>query len=353
MSVEAKPSPWLQAGRLAFLALYAVTLLVALRWASSNVQQVQAQQRAVVVRLGAIHRVQDAGLLWALPPPFEQVLMLPSNEAMLELDVKGLQRSSAARAAEMSAADDDEAAPLDDSMAGSGLQLTGDSGIVQLQARVYYQVVDARAYVLQREHVAPALDRLVTRVALAACAARDLDTILVARPELVGNDSSNGGNAAEQRERLRGELVQKINRGLAALREHGADLGIEVARVDVQSSLPQATVSAFNAVATATQQAERNIAEARSDAAWRVQQATQNSDRQLEVAQAEASERVAKARNDTAAILQLAQAVRDGTDPGLLQRVYRERIGAILAKAGSVNTVPPGAEPRLILPAAE
>ncbi|MDP3295487.1 MAG: SPFH domain-containing protein [Nevskia sp.] len=351
MSPDPGPSPWLQAGRFAFIALYAVTALVALRWALSNIAQVDPQNAVVIVRMGALDRVQNAGLLLAWPPPFERVLLLPSAESLLEHRVTGLARSAEARAAEMSSADDDDAAPLNDALAGSGYLLTGDAGIVQMDLRVFYKVTEPRDYALQREHLLPALDRLVTRTALAACAARDLDTILVARPELVADGANSA--AAEQRERLRGELVQSINARLASLKQAGVGLGIEIARVDVQSSLPPATVGAFNAVLTASQQAERNVAEARNDAAWGVQQANQAADRLLQGSEASAAERLAKAQSDTAAVQQLAQAMRDGVDPGLLDRVYRERIKAVLAKAGSVTTVDPRDDARLILSGTE
>jgi len=56
-------SPWIQAGRLAFIALYAVTVLAALAWAFSNVRQIDPQNRAVVLHFGALDRIQSAGLL--------------------------------------------------------------------------------------------------------------------------------------------------------------------------------------------------------------------------------------------------------------------------------------------------
>lgn len=344
-----RSSPWLQAGRLAFLALYAITLLVALRWALSNVRQINPENRAVVVRMGALDRIQNAGLLWAWPHPFEQVVTLPAAENVLERQVQGLLRSPQALQAELSASDDDDAEPLDDALAGSGYLLTGDAGVVLLDVRVFYKVTDPYDYVLQGEHVIPALDRLVTRTAVAVCAARDLDTILVARPELVGADKQ----VAERRERLRGDLVQRINEGLVALKAAGMGLGIEIARADVQSTLPRDTAGAFNAVLTASQQADKNVAEARTDAAWATQNATQAADRTLQVAQAQASERVAKAQADTSTVLQLSQSLKDKADPGLMLRIYRERMPAILAKAGSVTSVDPRQDSQLILPGAQ
>lgn len=336
-------SPWLQAGRLAFLALYGITLLAALGWAISNIRQVGPESRAVVLRMGALERIHNAGLLLAWPRPFEQVVLLPSTDRVIERRVETLLRSAQAQKA------DRGVSPASDALAGSGYLLTGDAGVVQLDVRLFYKVTDPYAYVLQGEHVAPALDRLVARSAVAVCASRDLDTILVARPELVGTDSQ----VAERRERLRGDLVQGINQSLAALEVAGAGLGLRIERVDLQSTLPRGAVNAFNAVLTASQVAEKSVASARNDAAKQIQAATQAADRTLQVAHAQASERLAKASADTATIVSLAQTQHAHTDPGLLLRLYRERITAILSRAGSITTIDPNDDAHLILQGAQ
>jgi regulator of protease activity HflC (stomatin/prohibitin superfamily) len=339
-------SPWLQASRLAFLGLYVVTLLAALGWAVSNVRQIDPQNRAVVFRFGELDRVQNAGLLMAWPQPFEQVVLLPSADRVIERHVETLLRSPTALAADKVTS---FATPMSDALAGSGYLLTGDAGVVQLDVTAYYRVTDPREFVLQGEHVLPALDRLVNRSAVSLTAARDLDTILVARPELVGSDSQS----AERRERLRGDLVQGINKRLDDLAKTGVGLGVEVVRVDVQSSLPAAAVNAFNAVLTASQQADQAVANARTDAEKVSQTANQQSDRTLQVAHAQASERLAKAQTDTAAVTGLAQSIQNKSDPGLLLRIYRERVPAILKQAGSVTTVDPDDDSRLIIQGAD
>ncbi|HBP2852273.1 TPA: protease modulator HflK, partial [Pseudomonas aeruginosa] len=68
----------------------------------------------------------------------------------------------------------------------------------------------------------------------------------------------------------------------------------------------------------------------------------------LQLARAEAGERLAQARRDTASIVGLAPAL-GATDAGLLWRLYRERVPAILGKAGSVGSVDPRDDGRLIL----
>lgn len=335
-------SPWIQAGRLAFFALYAVTVLAALAWAFSNVRQIDPQNRAVVMHFGALDRIQNAGLLLAWPQPFEQVVLLPAADRVIERRVENLLRSPAAIQADRVAT---FATPISDALAGSGYLLTGDAGVVQLDVRVFYKVTDPYDFVLQGDHVLPALDRLVTRSAVALTAARDLDTILVARPELIGADNQ----AAERRERLRGDLVQGINRRLAELKANAQGIGIEVARVDVQSSLPEPAVGAFNAVLTASQQADKAVANARTDAEKITQTANELADRTLQVAHAQAGERLAKASADTATVMSLAQARQQGTDPQMLLRLYRERIPKILGQAGSVTTVDPKDDSRLII----
>lgn len=340
--IPGRSSPWQQAGRLAFLGLYAVTVFAAIAWGVSNVRQIDPQNRAVVLRMGALDRIQNAGLLLAWPRPFEQVVIVPAADRVSERRIENLLRSDVALQADRVAS---FATPINDALAGSGYLLTGDAGVVQLDVRVFYNVTQPSGFVLQGEHVLPALDRLVTRSAVALTAARDLDTILVARPELIGSDTQ----AAERRERLRGDLVQGINQQLAALNATGQGLGLEVVRVDVQSSLPGPAVNAFNAVLTASQQAQKAVANARNDAAKLSQAATQQADRTVEQARAQASERLAKAQADTSAIASLAKVQQAGSDPGLLLRLYRERLPNILGQAGSVTSVDPKDDSRLII----
>ena len=344
--IKGVSSPWQQAGRLAFLGLYAVTVFAAVAWGFSNVRQIDPQNRAVVLRMGALDRIQNAGLLWAWPKPFEQVVIVPAADRVSERRIENLLRSDVALQADRKAS---FATPVSDALAGSGYLLTGDAGVVQLDVRVFYNVTEPYAFVLQGEHVLPALDRLVTRSAVALSAARDLDTILVARPELIGSDSQ----AAGRRERLRGDLVRGINQQLASLSATGQGTGLQVVRVDVQSSLPGPAVNAFNAVLTASQHAEQAVAAARNEAAKVTQSATQQADRSVEQAQAQASERLAKAQADTSTIINLAKVQQAGNDSGLMLRLYRERMPRILGQAGSVTSVDPNDDSRLIIQGAE
>ncbi|HEX4152717.1 MAG TPA: protease modulator HflK [Steroidobacteraceae bacterium] len=353
-AARSAPSAWLQAGGVAFLALYAVAILAAVGWLFSNLHQISPQNRAIVRRLGAFNRVEGAGLLMAWPRPFEEVILLPSSETILEHDmrVEQLPAPSTAPPPPPPAGEDDPAggaaSTLSDADASIGNRLTGDAGVVQMSVTAFYTVIDPYEYVLQQAHIGPALDRLMSRSVVEVCASRDLDAILVARPELLG--SSN--QSAEERERLRGDVMQKINEYLAELHAAGGGLGIQLKRVDLITTLHPDTVDAFDSVLTASQEVLQEIANARTDSERELQAANEEADRTIEIAQAKASERLATAQADTADVLQLADAIKGGLDAGLLPRMYRERMAAILAKA-SLTMVNPRDDAHLIIQGAD
>jgi regulator of protease activity HflC (stomatin/prohibitin superfamily) len=369
--------PGAQAVRISFWFVVAIAALAACAWVTSNVRRIPAESRAVVMRFGALARTQDAGLLIAWPRPFETVVLVPGRASVLALPVQSLEREPRARAADSASSDaspgsqrgatnlpGDGAAPnaqngnattadtselpgaLPDALAGSGYLLTGDNGAVQLSATLYYRVADPYAYVLQKDRLAPALERIVSASAVEVVAKRDLDAILVARPEQLASDQA----MALDRERLREDLAQAIEQHLHALDATDAGLGVDVARVDVQAEFPAAAAGAFNSVLTSLQQAQRDVAEARTAAERRRQEAQQGADRIIEDAQASAAERVATAQASTAVIQQLEVPLQDHGDPGLIARAYRDRIQQILAKAAHVTTIDPHDASYLILP---
>jgi regulator of protease activity HflC (stomatin/prohibitin superfamily) len=333
-------APEHQAIHIVSRALSVIMVLAAIAWLTSNVREIAPQSRAVVMRMGSLNRVQDSGLLWALPQPFEKVELLPAAATVLERRIEGLVRSPMAEAG---------AGAASDTLAGSGFLLTADASVVQLDIRVFYRVTEPFDYVLQGNHIIPALERLATRSAVLICASRDLDSILVARPELVDPDSG----VAEKREQLRADLAKSINESLRALKANGAGLGVEVDRADVQSTLPSQAVAAFDAVLTASQQAEQSIASARNDAEKDRQAADQAADGLVQVAEAQSSERVAKARADTATITGFVEKQGALNDPALTLRLYRDRVAKILSQAGSVTTVDPRDDAHLILQGAD
>jgi regulator of protease activity HflC (stomatin/prohibitin superfamily) len=358
---------WAQSAKLSFRFLLAVVCLAAIGWVFSNFRQVPPDSRAVVFRFGSIARQQGAGLLPAWPRPIERVVLVPSADRQIEFKIDRfdaetnpggvgpmIEISSPAGAKprpDPLVATIAALAPLwisNNPRNNAGFLLTGDAAVVHLQASLFYQVSDPAAYVLAAEHVGPALERLFIASAVSVCAGRDLDTILVARPEMsaASDESSRRG-----REQLRSDLRNAVNRRLEDLANQGAGLGIAVSRVDIAASVPSGAKSAFDFVLIAMQEGERGVALARTAAATTVQRASQTRDRILTQAEAMAAEQVTQAKTRTAAITTLATQSPGLSGRALLDRIYYDRIGALLAKAKSVDAIDSKGSAHLILPA--
>jgi modulator of FtsH protease HflK len=328
--VEASGGPVIQSLRIGFRALYLATLLLALGWTVSNCRQVPPDSQIVVRRFGQAVRVQPAGLLLAWPRPIEEVALLPAPARQIELKVAPQEGEGAV-----------------------GTYLTGDGGAVLLGATLTWHVVDPIAYDQARAHVVPALNRLFAASAVTLAAGRSIDEFLVVRSEREPIRDGAAPIVQAQRQALRGDLVAAINRRLRALDVQGAPLGVEVTRADLDARLPQDAKPGFDAVLAATQRAEEGLATARTQATLTLQTADREQDRILTVARAEAEETVGKAHSQVAAIAAIGTGDNPAGQPGLLERLYRERIGAVLGQAGHMVAVDPQGGPHLILPGAQ
>jgi regulator of protease activity HflC (stomatin/prohibitin superfamily) len=317
--------PVVQSLQITFRVLLIGIALVAVGWCFSNVRQVPSDAQAVVLRFGRIVRVQPAGLLLAWPRPMEQVELLPAPARQMEMKV-------VARGAG----------------GGPGGYLTGDGGQVLLDATLTWRITDPEAYLLARDHVAPALQRLFVAATTGLAAARSIDDFMAVR-------AVGGGDVEvqQQRQAIRGDLERAVNQRLGKLAESGASLGVEVTRADVDALLPEAAKPGFDAVLEATQLAEQARASARTDAERTLQSANRERDRLLASARGAAAERVADASVQVAQITALAG--RSATDgrAGLLQQLWRDRVATVLQAAGSVVAIDPNGGTRVILPATQ
>jgi regulator of protease activity HflC (stomatin/prohibitin superfamily) len=317
---------WAQAARLSFRFLFLAVFIAALAWSVSNFRQVPSDSRAVVFRFGNLVKQQDAGLLIAFPPPIEQVVILPAADRQLEFRLDQLQPGPTAFNYMISPLPRENVA----------FMLTGDDSVVHLQSTLLYQITDPAAYVLAAEHVAPALQRIFVASAVAVCASRDLDTILVARPEL---DTAANTTARVGREQLRSDLMNAINRRLDDLAQQGIGLGIAVSRVDLVASIPTGAKFAFDSVLVASQQADREVANARTRGTMSAQRANEDADQIATDAQARGAEITNDAKTRTAAVTAYVDGAPGLSGEMLVNRIYYDRIGGLLAKAARVDTI--------------
>lgn len=334
--------PWGQAVAISFRFLLFGAVAIAIGWLLSNIRTVPPDSQAIVVRFGTVARVQGPGLLLAWPKPIEQVVLVPGAARQLQLPID---RFADGRKDEDSYTSIYGYMLSDTPRLNSGFMLTGDSSVVHLVAQVYYQISDPVAYMIAADHVRPALQRLFIAGTVNELANRDLDTILVARPEIASRNTE-----AARRERLRSDLVAAVNRRLQALAQSGASLGITVSRVDLVPSIPNGAKDAFDSVLISTQTAEQLIASSRTGAELSMQEANRSKDRTMTDATARAEEAVSNATVATASIAALGEQSHDMSRAMQMSRLYYDRIGPVLKKAGHVEIVAKDGTTRLLLP---
>jgi regulator of protease activity HflC (stomatin/prohibitin superfamily) len=206
-----------------------------------------------------------------------------------------------------------------------GYVLTGDGGVIHIDGTITYAVIDAPAYMLARERVEPALRHLFCAATIAACSHRTLDGVMVARPDL--GKSLDQSEYAESRDRLRGEIAQAINQRLKRL-----DYGITVGRIDISAFLPDRAKDAFIAVSDAESAASTEIASARTEAERVTQGATTDAEVMINTATANANEVITLVHKATDPISALENGKTTEQRVLMLERIYRERIEAIIHK---------------------
>lgn len=340
--------PLAQSVGIGFRVLQVALLLLAAAWVCSNLRQVPPDSRVIVLRFGHVDRVREAGLVLAWPKPIETITLLPARDREIELKLdtgSGTDPSSETDFQIHQPDDVVQLRPQKDTW-NAGYFLTGDGSVVQFNATLFYSISDPAAFFVAGDHVEPALQRIYRTSALELAASRNLDDFLVARPE-----RQSTLDASARRQRLAADLAAAMNRRLLSLARQGADLGVEVRRIDIVAMLPPVAKSAFDAVLTVTQTADQQTAAARTDAATASARADRARDRMLSEAAAAAQETIGRATADFAEIRALEQSVADpGHRQSILSDYYREQIGQILAHAGQVTTIDPRDARRLILP---
>jgi regulator of protease activity HflC (stomatin/prohibitin superfamily) len=342
--------PLVQSISIAFRVGVVATLLLALGWLASNVRQVPPDTTAVVSRFGRIVQVRSAGLLLAWPRPIESVRLLPGPDRQLPLIVE---RQPPALGIDGGARPMTPSPRISPSpqFGTAGSYLTGDGGVVLLDVALTWRITDPAAFMLAETHVSPALNRLLRAAAVSASAHHPLDDFLVVDTE--GQGGRPAATRATASAALREEIVATMNARLAAL-----GLGVAVTRLDLTAALPPVARGAFERVLTAGQQADQNVAVARTEATRRLQEADRDSDNLLNEARARAAERVTTAQTESDPVLALeARAAGGATSPdaagsraNLLDQVYRDRMATIMPTIGHVTAVDPRGSVRLIVP---
>lgn len=213
----------------------------------SNVRGISSHEQALKLRLGALQPdVQEAGLVWALPFPVEEILRLPTRKSN---DLTVTSHTFHRRANEIgkslsfiSRSPHEELHPTLD-----GALLTADAGLVHVQWKVTYKIHNVKLYVtriagVQVEAAESLIRSLVETIGIQVASELTAEEIIRTRLDYV-----------------QVEMKRRINERLRAL-----ESGINVETVEMFEPTPPIQVRAsFDR----TQQAE-NAKEKRIREAW-------------------------------------------------------------------------------------
>jgi len=330
------PGPIVQSAAIGFRIIFFATLLLGAFWFASNCRVINPENQAVVLRFGQVVKTQPSGLLLAWPRPIDRVEMLPGPERRLTRPVGPLLKVAGLN----EASNDPGAKPLPDTAAP---YLTGDNNVVLLDATLNYRISDPVAYVLRKDHLLPALDRIFRATAVRVAAGQSLNDFLVAQ----GASGGRGLGINTVREAVRQRLSDEMNARLKALDTGKVGFGVEIVRIDLEPQLPPVAKLAYDQVLTATQKAEQNRATAQIDAENLRQGADQQAVQIKGDARRTATDRTTLATTDTTSILAYERAAGSARS-GLEQQYFRDNIGTVLGKAGSVLVVDPQSGQRIV-----
>jgi len=296
------------------LVVFAVVL-------GSGVRVVGPDEVALVLRFGRLvgetraDQVRGPGLLVALPYLIDRVVRVPVKRVQkVPVEVLiGQQNSDWV------------------DLTKDGYLMTGDRNVIQVQAVVRYRIADPVAYTLRVAQPR----RMVRDVTIAAlthsCARMRVDALL-------------------------GEGKRELARRTLAyagqwLKDIGA--GVQLVALDLaQVRPPPQAAREFQDVHNAFIEQKTAIQKAQSSAQQRVLMAEARADKAVRDAHAHGAWLVARARGEAPAFARLAQQASAGRGGALLrERLYREAMEHVFAKAGARLVVPEGHHPaRIRLP---
>jgi len=284
--------------RWGLLALVAVYL-------GSGIAVVGPNETAFILRLGKLQPgLHGPGLLLALPPPFDEVVKVPTRSVQeIHLD-----------AWDSSGIGSGTLNPVDD-----GYTLTGDANIIRAKFSVRYQVSDPAAYMLTVKSRQPLLEAILYRAATDVIARMKVDDVLASGLETLRTQALNVAQA-------------RIDR---------LGMGVRLLAFEVNEIIPARQVQPdFEDVVSARVQSRTLVENAQSYRATEMPKAESDAYRIKQEADAYAADLVAKATGEASAFEAIDQQYRLAPDL-MRKRLYADAMETILPHLKSTKVVSP------------
>lgn len=283
-------------GNANFGPLFAIgAVIIALFYVGAGVYQVDAKERAVVLKFGAFSEIKTEGLNWNAP----------LITAVHIVNVTG-ERQYPSR----------------------GLMLTEDESIVELPISVQYNVSDVRAFVLNVRDPETSLRHATDSAVRHVIGSSELNQVL-----------------SEGRQKIAEEVKLRLQ---AYLDAYGA--GIQVNTVNIQDARPPEEVrSAFDDVIRAKEDEARFKNQAQAYANGIIPEARGRAQRMIEEAEAYRAEVVARAEGESDRFESLLTEYKRAPEV-TRQRLYLETMETVMANSSKVMVDVAGGNNMLYLP---
>jgi membrane protease subunit HflK len=283
-------------GSASYGPLFIIGAVIALIfYVGAGIYQVDAKERAVVLKFGAFSEIKTEGLNWNAPFITQVFIVNVTGERQYP---------------------------------SRGLMLTEDEGIVELPITVQFNVSDVRAYVLNVKDPETSLRHATDSAVRHVIGSSELNQVL-----------------SEGRQAIAAEVKQRLQRYMDS---YGA--GIQVINVNIQDARPPEEVrSAFDDVIRAKEDEARLKNQAQAYANGIIPEARGRSQRMIEEAEAYKAEVIARAEGETDRFENLLTEYKRSPEV-TRQRLYLETMEAVMKNSSKVMVDVEGGNNMLYLP---
>jgi membrane protease subunit HflK len=286
----------------------------------SGIYRVESSQIAVVLRFGKLagnspeKQIKKPGLHFALPFFIDKVIKIPVHTVQ-EIEVTTHYKP--------------QGSVVSPDIDRNGYVITGDKNIVLVKAKIKYQINDPVRYTLFISDADKIIDGIISGELTRIAANSDVDSILTSGRARLSSDVTRNSQA----------LIDSLKLGVLVS-------GVELTEI----TAPAETIRYFEEVRNASIYKATNYQRAQEYASTRILGAEAAGNTLKQTAISEQAERLTKARAEMAEFNGLYD--QYARNPQIIMSgTFRQRVGAVLKKAGKSVVLPAGSEtPTLLLP---
>lgn len=284
----------------------------------SGIRVIDNSEVGVVLRMGRLvgdtreEQVHGPGLLLAFPYVIDEVIKVPVGK------VQEVAITTHAAAADPSYADIER----------TGYLITGDENILHINATLKYRITDPVEYALYTSVPGDTIQGVVSGVMTSCASSTGVDGLLTDQKDLFAQ-----------------RVISEAQKLLDKL-----EVGVEIIGLEFQSiTPPDALKYQFNQVNAAYVEKETKLQEANQYREKVVPDAKAEADKLVSDAKIAQSQRVTAANDAAAEFNGLFEEYQRNRDV-VGERVFREKVTAILNKMGGKLVLPEGGTPQIFLP---